>query len=561
MTNLFNALYTLMHRRPVRVLGIAALCLLLLLPGIPFVNLATGIDTLIKPSTSVYKDNIELENSFGGESIVLMYTSDNAKETLTAANLQQFNAIETALQHTPGVYSVITPSTVVKQMTKKQSEKMQEGVANMSSGLLEMSDKLRQMADGTAGQKTSLGASAGSSNGKNSAEALGTLAQGQEQMSASLGQMQTGLTAMSDGYQNITAQLKALAQNLTGLAAKLDGSAPPTPAQLETMLSQLQEQLQQLIKENPELAANPQIVQISNQLQALQGQLNTPAGAMDLSQLQAALNQSGTGLMQIAEKMDTLNMNLAEIAGKMSKLEQGASNTATALGKMQTEFGTLQAKQTALPAQLSKQEEGLSNLSDKLKELGSGLDTISQHASNLEPGVPKTQENLDELLYDNGKLRDMFKNVIVDDQHILSIVRLEGNLEDETKEAAIARVEQLVQEHPVEGASVMVSGKSVLNTALRAEMKKSMQKMVLLAVSTMVLVLAFVFRVRWRILALPVILAAVLGTMGIMGYSRVPMTMVSMAVFPILIGLGVDYAIQFHNRYQEEIERGCVNEI
>jgi len=85
--------------------------------------------------------------------------------------------------------------------------------------------------------------------------------------------------------------------------------------------------------------------------------------------------------------------------------------------------------------------------------------------------------------------------------------------------------------------------------------------MVLLAVSTMVLVLAFVFRVRWRILALPVILAAVLGTMGIMGYSRVPMTMVSMAVFPILIGLGVDYAIQFHNRYQEEIERGCVNEI
>ncbi|MDT3699585.1 MAG: MMPL family transporter [Thermincola sp.] len=326
MTNLFNALYTLMHRRPVRVLGIAALCLLLLLPGIPLVNLATGIETLIKPSTSVYKDNIELENSFGGESIVLMYTSDNAKETLSAANLQQFNAIETALQHTPGVYSVITPSTVVKQMTKKQSEKMQEGVANMSSGLLEMSDKLRQMADGTAGQKTSLGASAGSSNGKNPAEALGTLAQGQEQMSA-------------------------------------------------------------------------------------------------------------------------------------------------ALGKMQTEFGTLQAKQTALPAQLSKQEEGLSNLSDKLKELGSGLDTISQHASNLEPGVPKTQENLDELLYDNGKLRDMFKNVIVDDQHILSIVRLEGNLEDETKEAAIARVEQLVQEHPVEGASVMVSGKSVLDTALRVEKK------------------------------------------------------------------------------------------
>ena len=31
-----------------------------------------------------------------------------------------------------------------------------------------------------------------------------------------------------------------------------------------------------------------------------------------------------------------------------------------------------------------------------------------------------------------------------------------------------------------------------------------------------------------------------------------PMTMVSMAVFPILIGLGIDYSIQFQNRYEEE---------
>lgn len=37
-----------------------------------------------------------------------------------------------------------------------------------------------------------------------------------------------------------------------------------------------------------------------------------------------------------------------------------------------------------------------------------------------------------------------------------------------------------------------------------------------------------------------------------MGTINVPMTMVSMAVFPILIGLGIDYSIQFQNRYEEE---------
>jgi len=40
-----------------------------------------------------------------------------------------------------------------------------------------------------------------------------------------------------------------------------------------------------------------------------------------------------------------------------------------------------------------------------------------------------------------------------------------------------------------------------------------------------------------------------------MGYFSVPITMATMAILPILIGLGIDYSIQFHNRYQEEVTR------
>jgi hydrophobe/amphiphile efflux-3 (HAE3) family protein len=41
-----------------------------------------------------------------------------------------------------------------------------------------------------------------------------------------------------------------------------------------------------------------------------------------------------------------------------------------------------------------------------------------------------------------------------------------------------------------------------------------------------------------------------------MGLTGIPLTMVSMAVFPILIGLGVEYAIQFQNRIMEELGAG-----
>lgn len=48
------------------------------------------------------------------------------------------------------------------------------------------------------------------------------------------------------------------------------------------------------------------------------------------------------------------------------------------------------------------------------------------------------------------------------------------------------------------------------------------------------------------------ILIAVVVTIGIMGWLNMGLTMVSMAVFPILIGLGIDYFIQFQTRYEEE---------
>jgi predicted RND superfamily exporter protein len=84
-------------------------------------------------------------------------------------------------------------------------------------------------------------------------------------------------------------------------------------------------------------------------------------------------------------------------------------------------------------------------------------------------------------------------------------------------------------------------------------MQESIQKMMGTALIIMIVVLFFVFKVRWRLLPLLIVLIAVIGTVGLMGWLQIPITMVSMAVFPILIGLGIDYGIQFHNRYAEEM--------
>lgn len=88
----------------------------------------------------------------------------------------------------------------------------------------------------------------------------------------------------------------------------------------------------------------------------------------------------------------------------------------------------------------------------------------------------------------------------------------------------------------------------------------SMQVMMGLSALIMIVVLLIVFRVRWSLLPLVIILFAVVSTIGIMGWLNIGLTMVSMAVFPVLIGLGIDYSIQFQSRYTEELARGDKNE-
>ncbi len=68
----------------------------------------------------------------------------------------------------------------------------------------------------------------------------------------------------------------------------------------------------------------------------------------------------------------------------------------------------------------------------------------------------------------------------------------------------------------------------------------------------MALVLALVFRSRLRLLPLLVALAAVAITFGAMSLLGAPLTMASIAVLPVLLGLGVDYAIQYQARVEEE---------
>jgi len=161
---------------------------------------------------------------------------------------------------------------------------------------------------------------------------------------------------------------------------------------------------------------------------------------------------------------------------------------------------------------------------------------------------------------DTEQPRREFEQIFPDNEHALIAVTLDGNLSTDEKKEVIEEIKDDIAGADLDGINIIVTGIPVLHTSMVASLGTDLRNMLLLSIGMMLLILVLTFSIRgffaWRWLPLGTVLIAIIYTFGAMGVISIPITMMTMAAFPILIGLGVDYSIQFHNRYEEEAKRG-----
>jgi uncharacterized protein len=134
-------------------------------------------------------------------------------------------------------------------------------------------------------------------------------------------------------------------------------------------------------------------------------------------------------------------------------------------------------------------------------------------------------------------------------------VRLRSSLSYAAESHAIAWIRQAVgmpMFRSAYGGRYTVTGAPVVVNDLASEITASIGVLLIVALVVMALTLLLVFRSRLRLLPLAVALAAAGITFGITSLVGASLTMASIAVLPILIGLAVDYMIQFQSRVGEE---------
>ncbi|HMQ25450.1 MAG TPA: MMPL family transporter, partial [Acidimicrobiales bacterium] len=174
--------------------------------------------------------------------------------------------------------------------------------------------------------------------------------------------------------------------------------------------------------------------------------------------------------------------------------------------------------------------------------------------------IPPDERNLDNpdwvdfLLRDNeGEIRLALRSFFPDETHAQVITRLPGNASIDEEGVGADVTKEILGDLEFENASVVTTGAPVLLQDINDYLTGGILTLGAIAAAIMMVILLLFFNVRWRLLPLGVIALGIIWAFGTAGYLGIPLTIVTIAGLPVMMGIGIDYAIQMHARVEEEV--------
>jgi len=273
------------------------------------------------------------------------------------------------------------------------------------------------------------------------------------------------------------------------------------------------------------------------------GGWGSPCGKLMKAQPAQVVYGPGTFLNRAVAAVNT---EIAQIAGAAQQTIQTAKTS---------------AYQLALAKHLSKAKATtLENAAGQIAQEQETTNLLQMYLNSGITGQPKIDDPqfIPEIVFDQtrgvNQPKARFAYLFPTADSALIQVRLKASLTPAQQARAITWIKQAVQMPMFRSAyhgTYTVSGVPVVTDALASTITGSIAGLLAAAVFVMGIVLLLVFRNRPRLLPLGIALAAVGITFGAVSLVGGSLTMASIAVLPILIGLAVDYAIQFQSRTEE----------
>ncbi len=177
----------------------------------------------------------------------------------------------------------------------------------------------------------------------------------------------------------------------------------------------------------------------------------------------------------------------------------------------------------------------------------------------------QNKEFISDVVFDSSKPagtpKQRFAYLFPSRNSALISVRLRPGLSQQTRDRTIAAIRSAVAmpqwKLTTPGARYLVTGEPVIVTDLAKSISNAIALLLIAVVIVMAGTLGLVFTGRPRLLPLALALLAAALTFGALSLAGASLTVAAIAVLPVLIGLAVDYAIQFQSRVGEALAEGA----
>jgi predicted RND superfamily exporter protein len=282
-----------------------------------------------------------------------------------------------------------------------------------------------------------------------------------------------------------------------------------------------------------------------------EGGVNGPcAGLAKLKTVKVVLGP-GTFVNEAAEQIDEqLTTQTKQAEAQAAEAQRVVTRAALAHGDSATEARTLGKQANKIT--MARFEESVATLALQYE--------LTSKPSLDNPSFVST------LVFDSSKRvgtpKQRFAYLFPSPEAALISVRMRAGSSQSARTRTIALIRRAVampQWRLTHGESYLVTGEPAIVSDLTSSISHSIELLLIAVLTVMAIVLSLVFRGRPRLLPLGVALFSVALTFAALALTGSSLTVAQVAVLPVLIGLAVDYAIQFQSRAGEILAEGVLD--
>jgi hypothetical protein len=282
---------------------------------------------------------------------------------------------------------------------------------------------------------------------------------------------------------------------------------------------------------------------VPTQALSVEGGKNGPCGELARAHTVKVVFGPGTFVNEAVDVSDEqLAKQTKQAEAQAREAERAVSKAALARGLPASEARALGGQ--AAKITMARFEESLATLA-------------LQYGLTARPSL-EDPNFVDRLVFDStkhvGTPKARFAYLFPSPDAALVSVRMKAGLSERERTRTIGLIRQAVampQWHLQHGGTYLVTGEPVIVSDLNNSITHSIELLLVAVLLVMAATLGLIFSGRPRLLPLGVALLAAALTFGALSLVGGSLTMASIAVLPVLVGLAVDYAIQFQSRVEE----------